>query len=89
MFRRSVFILTLVLSIVVSLVITILTGMFFFLIIGLMPFLYSFREHGKTVKPSNSFLNQESEPLFYCPHCGARVYKRFVFCPRCGRKLSE
>ncbi|WEU41030.1 MAG: hypothetical protein OdinLCB4_003795 [Candidatus Odinarchaeum yellowstonii] len=89
MTRKIFSILLLVLSVVLSVVVTLLTGVFFFMLIAFLPLIYHFKENVKTFEDNNFVVGEENQMLLYCPRCGGRIFNKFSYCPHCGIRLKD
>ena len=89
MVRKMFSILLLVLSVVVSVIVTLLTGVFFFILIAFLPLIYHFKENLKSLEDSNLIVDKENQVLLYCPRCGARILNKFSYCPHCGIRIKD
>lgn len=89
MARKIFFILTLLLSVIVSIAVTLLTGIFFFILVGLIPLVYHFKNESTASERVNFIVDEKPPQVLYCPNCGARIIKGFSYCPHCGVKIGE
>lgn len=89
MFKRRLFLFTILLTLVFSIVVTVLTGFFIFIIVGLAPLIYSLGANVESSEAADKNPDKSHRQAFFCQYCGAPLKEEFLYCPKCGKELEK